>query len=132
VVDQFALNIDFAPTLLEYMGMPVPKDVDGRSLRELMEGSEAPGWREDFLYEYYAYPDWHYVKPNKGVRNKRWKYIHYYDFPQNEYELYDLENDPLEEHNLYGKPEYEEQARYMAERLRQLRIEAGDPDLAYE
>jgi arylsulfatase A-like enzyme len=131
-IDEFALNIDFAPTLMEYMGMPVPKAVDGRSLLPLLGGGHVPDWREDFLYEYYAYPDWHYVKPNKGVRNNRWKYIHFYDFPKHEYELYDLQNDPLEEHNLYGKPEYEETAKYMAERLRQLRVEAGDPDLQFE
>jgi len=132
VVDQFALNVDFAPTILDFCGMPVPDDVDGRSLRPLVEGLPAADWRQDFLYEYYAYPDWHYVRPHKGIRTWKWKYIHYYDFPKNEYELYDLENDPLEEHNLYGLPEYEEVARKLADRLTALRVETRDPDLKFE
>ncbi|MFC1614512.1 sulfatase [Gemmatimonadota bacterium] len=132
VIDEFALNVDYAPTLLDYAGITVPEDVDGRSLRPLLEGREVPDWRQDFLYEYYAYPDWHYVRPNKGVRTRKWKYIHYYDFPRDEYELYDLENDPEEVHNLVEDPRYADVVESLQQRLYELRKESHDPDLKYE
>ena len=132
VVEEFALNVDFAPTIMDYAGMTVPKEVDGRSLSGLMSGEKPCDWREDFLYEYYAFPDWHNVKPLKGVRGKRWKYIEYYDFPAHEFELYDLESDPLEQKNLYGDPQYREIQIQMAQRLYELRLESGDPDLKFE
>ncbi|HUU29138.1 MAG TPA: sulfatase, partial [archaeon] len=131
VIDQFALNIDYAPTIMDYAGIPVPADVDGKSLRPLLEGMPVQ-WREDFLYEYYAYPDWHYVRPNKGVRTRKWKYIHYYDFPKHEYELYDLESDPDEVNNLIDDPRYAEMVEKLRQRLIELREETGDPDLKFE
>jgi arylsulfatase A-like enzyme len=131
LVEEFALNVDFAPTILDYAGLPVPGDADGRSLRPLLEGHTVE-WRQDFLYEYYAYPDWHYVKPNKGVRGKKWKYIEYYDFPEHEYELYDMVNDTDEEHNLVDDPAYREVVETMRRRLVELRTETHDPDLRFE
>ena len=131
VLDEFALNVDYAPTILDYMGIAIPKEVDGRSLRPLLENQPVQ-WREDFLYEYYAYPDWHYVKPNKGVRNSRWKYIEYYDFPRHEYELYDMQNDPNEVTNLVDDPAHKEIVEQLRRRLRELRVETGDPDLRFE
>jgi len=132
VIEEFALNVDFAPTIMDYIGLPIPKDVDGRSLRPLLEGQPVSDWRQDFLYEYYAYPDWHYVKPHKGVRTKEWKYIHYYDFPKHEYELYNLKEDPLEEHNLIDDPRYQDVVQRLRERLVQLRKQTHDPDLKFE
>ena len=117
---------------MDYAGMTQPKDVDGRSLKELLEGTTPCDWRQDFLYEYYAYPDWHNVKPNKGVRTKKWAYIEYYDFPRHQFELYDLDNDVAEMHNLYGDPEYKEVQEGLAQRMYELRLETGDPDLAFE
>jgi len=131
VIEEMVLNIDFAPTLMDYAGISVPEDMDGRSMRQLLAG-ESLQWREDFLYEYYAYPDWHMVRPHKGVRTKKWKYIDYYDFPNHEYELYDLENDSGEEHNLIDNPTYKDVVESLRKRLIQLRQETGDPDLKFE
>jgi len=130
VIDEFALNIDFAPTIMDYAGIPIPKDVDGRSLAPLLEGQPVK-WRKDFLYEYYEYPRGHKVRPHNGVRTRRWKYIQYYDFPR-QYELYDLENDPEEENNLINDPRYADIVEWLNERLVELRIETGDPDLQFE
>jgi len=131
VIDRFALNIDFAPTIMDYAGMPIPREVDGRCLRPLLEGRQTL-WREDFLYEYYEYPAVHMVMPNKGGRTRRWKYIEYYDYRGRQYELYDLENDPHEEHNLINEPVYKPVVEKLRKRLRELRIESGDPDLKFE
>lgn len=130
-IEELTLNIDFAPTILDYVGLPIPKEADGKSLRPLLQHQPIL-WRKDFLYEYYAYPDWHNVKPHKGVRTKRWKYIEYYDFPRHEFELYDLENDPGETVNLVDDARYEKTVSQLKRRLIELRVEAGDPDLKYE
>jgi len=130
VIDEFALNLDFAVTLMDYAGLRIPQDVDGSSLRPLLEGREVP-WRRDFLYEYYEFPAVHMVVPNRGVRTRRWKYIEYYG-RRREYELYDLENDPEEVQNLFDNPRCRNVVEKLRQRLIELRRESNDPDLKFD
>jgi N-acetylglucosamine-6-sulfatase len=104
VRDEFALNIDLAPTLLALAGAPVPGNMQGRSLVPLLKG-EKPPWRDSFLIEYYT----DRVFPRmlqmgyKAVRTGRWKYIHYLELEGMD-ELYDLKTDPYEMKNLIAQP----------------------------
>jgi arylsulfatase A-like enzyme len=91
----------------------------------LARGRAAPDWRKDWLYEYYEYPGFEDVRPHRGVRTERYKYIHFFIEPQ-EYELYDLQTDPNEDDNLYGKPGYEELTARLRTRLEELRRDTGD------
>jgi N-acetylglucosamine-6-sulfatase len=103
-IDQFALGIDLAPTLLELGGAPVPKDMQGRSLVPWLRGQKVP-WRNSFLIEYFSDKVFPRVT-NMGyqcVRTERWKYIHYAHLDGMD-ELYDLKTDPFEMKNLIGKP----------------------------
>jgi len=125
--EELALNVDLAPTILDLAGIPVPEEMDGVSLKKILEDRQFE-WREDFLYEYFEYPAVHMVRKNRGVRTKRWKYIHFFEEPQ-EFELYDLENDPLEERNLYGDPQYADIVEELRRRMIELRRETNDPDL---
>ena len=84
----------------------------------------SPGGR-DWLYEYYEYPGFENVRPCRGVRTKRYKYIDYFLEPE-EFELYDLQNDPDERNNLYGTPGYEQITAHLKERLTKLRKETND------
>ena len=99
-VDQFALNIDIAPTLLEIGGAPAPKEIDGHSLVSLLRGEKVL-WRDSFLIEYFS--DKVFPRVSKmgyqAVRDARWKYIHYTDLDGMD-ELYDLKIDPYEMNNL--------------------------------
>lgn len=123
-VQEMALNLDLAPTMLELAGVPVPKQMQGRSLLPLARG-EKPEWRKDWVYEYYEFPEYESIRPHYGIRTERYKYIHYY-FERDEYELYDLEQDPEEKHNLYGDPRYADLTQKLARRLAELRREYGD------
>jgi arylsulfatase A-like enzyme len=68
------------------------------------------------------------VRKNRGVRTDRWKYIHYFEDPQ-EYELYDLVADPGENNNLYGNLEFAPIVENLRQRMTELRRETSDPDL---
>lgn len=123
-VDEMILNLDFAPTLLELAGVPIPASMQGRSLVNLSQRTEKQ-WRSDWLYEYFDYPGAEQVRPHRGVRTTRYKYIHYFLAPE-EHELYDLQVDPEERNNLFGKPAYGDVQRNLAARLEELRRETED------
>jgi arylsulfatase A-like enzyme len=122
--DDMVLNLDMAPTLLQLADLPVPTEMQGKSFLPLAEGEQVP-WRQDWLYEYYEYPGFENVKPCRGVRTARYKYIEFFLEPK-EYELYDLEKDPDEVHNLYGKPGYEELTHHLQARMEELRTQTDD------
>ena len=124
VIDQMVLNVDIAPTLLDLAGVPVPKTMQGRSMVPLLKG-DTKNWRTAWLYEYYEFPGPHSVRKNRGIRTDRWKLIHYYEKPE-EFELYDLQKDPQELTNLYGKPGTEEITKQLKARMEELRKETGD------
>ncbi len=123
--DEMVLNLDMAPTLLEIAGLAVPGEMQGRSMMPLAEGKPDAGWRKDWLYEYYEYPGFENVRPCRGVRTARYKLVHFFLEPQ-EFELYDLHDDPDEMNNLYGKAGYEELTAHLKERLAALRAETHD------
>jgi arylsulfatase A-like enzyme len=98
-----ALNIDIAPTLLAVAGVPIPSQMEGRSLLPLVHGQAIP-WRTDFLFEH-LYPD-PMIRRSAGVIGGRYKYLRYLD-PNPNYEvLYDLGIDPNETTNFAQDPSY--------------------------
>ncbi len=82
-------------------------------------------WRKDWLYEYYEYPGFENVRPHRGVRTERYKLIHFFLDPE-EFELYDLTQDPNEDRNLYGQAEYQALTLQLKARLDALRRETND------
>lgn len=126
VINKMVQNIDFAPTFLDYAGVEVPEDMQGLSFRKLVK-DEVSEWRDAIYYTYYEYPSIHMVKRHYGVRTDRYKLIHFY-YDIDEWELYDLQEDPHEMTNLYDDPEYAEVRQMMHERLSELREKYGDND----
>jgi arylsulfatase A-like enzyme len=122
---RMVLNLDIAPTFLELAGVKVPERMQGQSMVSFFEGRGPRNWRNDWLYEYYEYPGPHEVRKNRGVRTERYKLIHYYEAPE-EFELYDLEEDPGELHNLYGDQKYAALTRELVQRIDELRRETDD------
>ena len=96
----------------------------------LFRGEQPGNWRKDWLYEYYEYPGPHNVRKNRGVRTDRYKLIHYYEPPE-EFELYDLQEDPGELHNLYGQASHADLTKQLFRRIDELRKETKD-DYVYQ
>lgn len=124
-IGQLVQNIDYAPTFLELAGVEVPEDMQGESLLPLLKGSDPASWRTSLYYHYYEFPDEHAVKRHYGVRDGRYKLIHFYD-DIDEWEFYDLQNDKWEMNNLIGRPEYEAQIDSMKNELARLQEQYDD------
>lgn len=123
------VNIDYAPTFLDYAGIKVPEDMQGRSLRDIVENNKASSdWRNSVYYHYFEYPAEHKVKRHYGIRNSRYKLIHFY-YDIDEWELYDLQEDPNEMSNEYDNPKYESIVTDLKNELEDLRRQYNDTDL---
>ena len=75
--DAMALNLDFAPTFLEAAGLPVPADLQGRSLLPILRGQRPAGWRTSMYYRYYHDPGDHNTRAHYGVRTLTHKLIYF-------------------------------------------------------
>ncbi|MBM4152825.1 MAG: sulfatase, partial [Kiritimatiellaceae bacterium] len=101
-------NIDFAETFLDLAGVSIPPDMQGKSLLPLLKGETPDEWRKSLYYHFYEYPGIHSVRRHEGVSNGECKLIRFYgeDVPDGEeWEFYDLKNDPSEMKNGYNNPE---------------------------
>ena len=102
-------NIDFAETFLDIAGVKAPEDMQGESIVPLLKSETPSNWRSHLYYHYYEYPGAHSVRRHEGVSGKRFKLIRYYgiDVPnEEEWEFFDLKNDPKEMTSQYNNPEY--------------------------
>lgn len=127
VSNDMVLNLDFAPTFLDYAGVSVPDDMQGESLRSVLKGATPATWRRSMYYHYYEYPGWHMVKRHYGVRTKRFKLIHFY-YDIDAWEMYDLQTDPHELNNIYNDPRYASERAELAAELDRLRHKYKDTD----
>lgn len=103
-LEPIALNIDVAPTILALAGLSVPAEMEGRSLRPLLEGKPV-AWRDHFFFEHFCSPaPVKYIPRNVGIRTAKAKYARWIDLEPPVEEFYDLEADPEERHNLIEDP----------------------------
>ncbi|WP_372775993.1 sulfatase [Mangrovibacterium sp.] len=125
-VGQLVQNIDYAPTFLDYAGVKIPAEIQGISLKPLLEDKQTE-WREAIYYHYYDYPAEHMVKRHYGIRTERYKLIHFYN-DIDQWELYDLENDPDEMNNIYDQRENSELIDSLKMKLAELQVQYEDAD----
>lgn len=119
-------NIDFGVTFLDAAGATVPETMQGRSFLPLLMGEKLVDWRKTFYYQYLEGKQRdHHVACHDGVTNGRYKLIHYYE--TDEWELYDLAEDPHEVINRYASPDYSATVSKMKAELQRLRSELGVP-----
>lgn len=125
-IPEMVQNIDHAATFLQLAGAPVPEDIQGDSYLPLLKGEKPADWRNSLYYHFYEYPAEHAVKRHYGVRTDRYKLIHFYN-DIDVWELYDLQNDPQELHNIYNEPGNEALIDSLKTELRKLQTQYDDP-----
>lgn len=120
-IPEMVQNIDFAPTFMEMAGYDsIPGDIQGRSLLPLLRDNKAVDpdkWRDFVYYHYHEYPAEHAVKRHYGIRTDRYTLMHFYN-DIDAWELYDLQQDPMQMHNIYGAEGTQELTDRLMERLR--------------
>ena len=125
VETRLVANIDLAPTIYELAGIPIPPDVDGRSLVPLLDGSRtaaspAPRWREELLLEGWVAPPavaagW---APYAAIHTGRYVYV---ETEGDTSELYDLTADPYQQVNQVASAAYGALVTDLKTRLQRLR-----------
>lgn len=123
--------VDLPPTLLDAAGLPVPKEMQGRSVLPLLRGDNE-GWPEEVFVQISE------SEVGRAVRTRRWKYgvvapekDPWEDASSDQYVeqyLYDLEADPYELNNLIGLKSHQEVAGIMRQRLLRRMVEAGEEE----
>jgi len=116
VVRQPVSQIDVMPTILDYIGQPVPERLHGRSLRPLIEGRNVP-WRDHAFCQR--------ADRQRMIRTSRYKYV--FALKPKMIALYDLQADPEENQNLADAPQHADLVRQMHRRLLDVMKVDGDP-----
>jgi len=121
-IQQLVSNVDFAPTMLDYAGIDIPEQMQGKSMRPLLE-HKAAHWRDSVFYEYWV-DLVHSIPTMVAVRTDQYKLIQYPEIDDLD-ELYDLKTDPHEMNNLAVNPEYAELHESMKKLMAEKKKEAG-------
>ena len=126
VDEELRSHYDWFPTVLDYLGIenPEAEALPGRSFASLLRGEEAAGSSHVVVFDEYG--------PVRMIRSRRWKYVHRY--PAGPHELYDLEQDPGEDHNRIDDPACADVVEEMRKNLREWFLRYTDParDGVYE
>jgi len=123
VIDEMVANIDIAPTMLDLAGIAIPEEMDGQSLRPLIEG-DSVGWRQELLYEYYWERNYPYTPTIHALITGRYKFIRYHGIWDMD-EFYDLVSDPGETVNLIHSDDHRDLVSDHRRRLFRLLEETG-------
>lgn len=114
--------LDLMPTFLEVTGLPAPKGIDGRSLLPLLRGTSPTDWPVDIFTEYHGQQFGLYSQ--RMLKVGRYKYVlNLSDIS----ELYDLEEDPAELHNLIDDPAMRPTLRHLQALLLERMSNTNDP-----
>lgn len=121
-------NLDFAPTILDAAGAEIPGYMQGRSMLPLLKGEEPGNWRDAVYYHYFEGPEmeggWHDVARHYGVRTDRYTLAHFPD--HDEWELFDLNEDPDQLTSVYDDPEYADIQQQLKDRISELQEKYED------
>src|SRR5690606_21953573 len=138
IVREFTETIDTMPTILEWMGLPVPRSCDGASLLPFLSEGKAPqGWRTEVHYEFdfrnifYSMPEEHMGtglddSSLSVVQDHDYKYVH---FTNAEPLFFDLKADPAQLNNLAADPAHQHTMLRYAQKMLSWRMRYMDRTL---
>ncbi len=123
-------SIDYAATILDAAGIKVPQFMQGISLLPYVTAKSKTIPRKNLYYHFYEDRADHTVQRHLGIRGERYKLIYFYTL--DEWELYDLQEDPHEQKNLVRSASHKQILKEMKDNVRQLRNEYDDHEPAGE
>ena len=118
-------NVDFAPTLLDIAGINTNQKMHGQSFKSILNGQTPADWQTGMYYHYYEFPYWHHVQPHYGIRTQDFTLAHFY-YNIDVWELYDLNKDPEQLHNVYADPAYAQTVAKLKKELKALMAKNGN------
>lgn len=140
--NELFLNIDIAPTLLDFAGVKKPESMQGKSFKSALLDPTTTTGRDAIYYRYWLHMSHHTIPAHYGIRTKTHKLAFFYGLPLDAngampaatppyWELYDLSNDPLEMNNIYPNKESAALKIQLKQQLSNLKYEIGDTDEVY-
>jgi arylsulfatase len=120
--DDFALNVDLAPTILAAAGIKAPPRMQGHDLAPLYLAAQKPAWRNEFYYEHATIRNTNFIPASEALVRKDWKYFYWPDFRTEQ--LFDLRADPQEETDLVAHPAQQQRLAEMRQRFAELKAAA--------
>lgn len=120
--DQFTLSVDLAPTILAAAGIAAPPRMQGRDISELYLPTSTyrpKPWRTEFFYEHATLRNKDFIPASEALVRKDWKYMYWPE--ENVEQLFDLQADPREEHDLAGDPAQADRLAEMRKRFNELK-----------
>ncbi len=117
--EALTLNVDLAPTILSAAGAEIPEGMQGRDISPLYLSSDPVMWRGEYFYEHATIRNTDFIPSSQALVRKDWKYFYWPDFQKEQ--LFDLTNDPREEHDLAEEPAHAGRLAEMRARFRELR-----------
>ena len=138
VCNDIVCNVDFAPTFLDFAGIVPPTNMQGQSFRDCLLGRTPDNWPQVAYHRYWMHRDsTHNAYAHYGIRDHRYKLIYWYnegyDLPgtnqggqDREWELFDLDLDPLELFNVVHDASYLDVREALCEKLTCVMERIGD------
>ncbi len=139
IVGSFTETVDCMPTVLDWLGLPVPRQGDGRSLLPVCAGDTPADWRTEVHYEF-DYRDIHYSKPETAlgltmdtaalavIQDQNYKYVHFTALPPL---FFDLRQDSGQFVNRAEDPAYAGLVRDYAQKMLSWRLAHADRTLTH-
>jgi len=155
VYKEMISNVDFVPTILDFLDIEIPENIQGRSFKGLITGEGYKPREAIFAEKTYH----NYYDPMRAIRTEKWKLIANFEFSLPDiapgqirtdsakryveiykamaslreeqchppFELYDLEADPWEGNNLAENPEFKDIRDRLIKQLHQWMQNTSDP-----
>ncbi len=138
-LSSFTESVDVMPTMLDALGLPIPRQCDGRSLMPHIRGEQTCDVRQEVHWEY-DFRDVENAVPEKilgitmdecqisVIRDQRYKYVHFTRLPAL---FFDLQNDPAETNNLIDDPGHASDVMRLMQRMISWRMHNDERTLTH-